>query len=264
MSLTPSRIALAVAIIAIGLVSLVYGNDSFVWVAIPDMPGSATLVYLCGLVLVASGIGLLWSPYLVLACRVLIIFLLAWLVVLKLPTLLASPLEVVRWESCGETLAILAGALCLLATHAGDWEKQRVRFVVGENGIRIARYLLIAALVTFGLAHFAYAGMTASLVPKWLPFPYFWVYLTGAANIAAAAGMLFGFYPRLAANLEALMLWLFTLLVWIPRVTSTPSDQGNWTEWFLSAAIAAGAWLVAETYQGEAWKARRTLAFEAS
>jgi uncharacterized membrane protein len=227
-----------------GLVSLVYGNDSFIWVAIPDMPGSATLVYLCGLVLLASGIGLLWSPYQGLACRVLVIFLLLWLVVLKLPTLLFSPLEVVRWESCGETLAILAGVLCLLANQAGDKGK----------GIRLARYLLIAALPTFGLAHFVYADMTASLVPKWLPFPYFWVYLTGAANIAAAAGMLFGFYPRLAASLEAAMLWIFTLLVWIPRVTIAPSEQGNWTEWILSAAIAAGAWLVAETYRDKPWK----------
>jgi uncharacterized membrane protein len=253
MSLPMSRASMAIAMIAIGLVSLVYGNDSFVWILIPDMPGSATLVYLCGLVAIASGIGLLWSPYLVLACRVLTIFLLLWLVVLKLPWLLASPLQVVRLESFGETLAILAGALCLLANHPGDWVKRRLPFVVGENGIRIARYLLIAALSTFGLAHFAYADMTASLVPKWLPFPYFFAYLTGAASIAAAAGMLFGVYPRLAANLEAAMLWLFTLLVWIPRVTTMPSDQGNWTEWFLSAAIAAGAWLVAETYRGEPW-----------
>ena len=264
MSLSPSRVSLAVAMIAMGLASLVYGNDSFIWVAIPDMPGSATLVYLCGLILLASGIGLLWTPYLLLACRVLGVFLLLWLVVLKLPTLLGAPLQVVRWEGFGETLVILAGVLCLLATHAGDWEKQRVRFVVGDNGIRIARYMLIAAITTFGLAHFAYADMTASLVPRWLPFPHFFAYLTGVASIAAAAGMLFGFYARLAANLEAAMLWLFTLLVWIPRVTSTPSDQGNWTEWFLSAAIAAGAWLVADTYRGEPWKARRTLAFEGS
>ena len=258
MSIQPSRISLAVSMIAIGIVSIVYGNDSFIWVLIPDMPGSATLVYLCGLTALASGIGLLLPRYLLLACRVLVAFLLLWLVVLKLTSLLASPGQLVRWESCGETLAILAGALCLLAKNAGEWEKQRVGFAVGENGIRLARYLLIAAVLTFGLAHFAYADMTASLVPRWLPFPHFWAYLTGAASIAAAAGMLLGLYPRLAAVLEAAMLWAFTLLVWIPRVTSTPSDQGNWTEWILSAAIAAGAWLVAETYRGEPWKARRT------
>ncbi|HEV7608023.1 MAG TPA: hypothetical protein VGO61_11830 [Steroidobacteraceae bacterium] len=244
--------------IAIGLASLVYGNDSFLWYTIPLMPGSALLVYLCGLVALASGIGLLLPPYLLRACRILVAYLGLWLVVLKLTSLLASPGEMMRWESCGETMAMLAGALCLLAMHAGEWEKKRVPFLVGERGIRIARYLAVAALVTFGLAHFAYADRTASLVPRWLPFPLFWVYLTGIANITAAAGMLLGFYPRLAATLAAAMLWAFTLLVWIPRVTSAPSDQGNWTEWILSAGIAAGSWLVAETWRGEPWKVRRS------
>ena len=257
MPIQPSRISLALAMIAIGLISLVYGNSSFIWVAIPDMPGSATLVYLCGLIAIAAGAGLLLKPYLLLACRVLVIFLLLWLVI-KLPYLAGTPGRLANWETCGETLAILAGALCLLATNAGDWEKRNLQFAVGEKGIRIARYLLIAALITFGLAHFAYVDMTAKLVPRWLPFPYALAYLTGAASLAAAAGMLIGVYPRLAANLETVMLWLFTLLVWIPRVSSVPSDQGNWTEWFLSAAIAAGAWVVADTYRDSPWAARRT------
>jgi uncharacterized membrane protein len=258
MTLKPSQISLALAMIGIGVASIVWGNDSFLWYTIPDMPGSATLVYLCGLVALASGVGLLLPAYLRLACRVLVIYLALWLVVLKLTTLLGAPGELIRWESCGETLAILAGALCLLSANAGDWEKQRVPFVVGERGIRLARYCLIAALITFGLAHFAYADRTASLVPRWFPFAHFWVYLTGIANLAAAAGMLLGVYPRLAATLAAAMLWVFTIFVWIPRLLSTPSEQGNWTEWILSAAIAAGAWLVAETYRSEPWKVRRS------
>src|SRR5690348_774902 len=131
MSIPASRVSLAVSMIAIGLASIVYGNDSFIWVVIPDMPGSATLVYLCGLVALASGIGLLTERWLLTACRVLVAFLLLWLVVLKVTWLLFSPFTMLRWESLGETLAILSGALCLLATHAGDWEKQRVGFIVG-------------------------------------------------------------------------------------------------------------------------------------
>jgi uncharacterized membrane protein len=257
-SVQPSRVSLAIAMMAIGLVTLIYGSSSFIWDAIPGIPGRTLLIYLCGLIALASGVGLLLKPYLIQTCRLLVAFLLLWLVLVKLPGLLEAPQVMVRWETCGETLAILAGALCLLATHAGEWEKRHLGFAVGESGIRIARYLLIAALPAFGLAHFAYVDMTASLVPHSLPFPYGWAYLTGAASIAAAAGMLFGIYPRLAANLEAAMLWLFTLFVWIPRVTSVPSDQGNWTEWFLSAGIAAGAWLVADTYRGDPWMARRS------
>jgi len=98
--------------------------------------------------------------------------------------------------------------------------------------------------------------LTASFVPKWMPFPLGWTYLTGAASLAAAAGMLCGIYPRLAANLEAAMLWIITLLVWVPRVFSMPRDEGNWSELAISAAIASGVWLVAESYRNEPWLAR--------
>lgn len=92
-----------------------------------------------------------------------------------------------------------------------------------------------------------------SLVPKWLGFPLGWTYLTGAASIAAAAGMLFAVVPRLAVSLEAAMLWVFTVLVWVPHVAAGPHDEGNWSEGLISAAIAGGAWLVAETYRGVPW-----------
>jgi hypothetical protein len=67
--------------------------------------------------------------------------------------------------------------------------------------------------------------------------------------------MLFGIAPRLAANLESAMLWLFTLLVWVPRVVPLPGDQGIWAEFLISAAIASGAWLVADTYRRAPWLA---------
>jgi hypothetical protein len=86
-------------------------------------------------------------------------------------------------------------------------------------------------------------------------FPLGWTYLTGAGSLAAAAGMLFGITPRLATNLEAAMLWIITLLVWVPRVAATPKDQANWTEFFISCAIATGVWLVADTYRSVPWLA---------
>jgi hypothetical protein len=108
----------------------------------------------------------------------------------------------------------------------------------------------------FGIAHFAYPDLTASLVPAWIGFPLGWAYVTGAASLAAAAGMLFGIYPRLAANLEAAMLWAFTILVWVPRLVSASGDEGTWTEFLISAAIAASASLVAGTYRHVPWLAR--------
>jgi hypothetical protein len=121
--------------------------------------------------------------------------------------------------------------------------------------VRTGRLLLIAALPMFGLAHFAYPQMTASLVPKSFGFPLAWVYLTGAASLATAASMLLAIWPRLAVTLEAAMLWIFTLCVWVPRAVPLPKDQGIWSELLISSAIAAGVWLVADTYGSAPWLA---------
>jgi len=235
---------------------LMCGNASELWAPIPkSLPARTAIIYLCSAIELGTGIGLLLRACLTLACRVLLVFLLLWLVLLKLPAVIHAPRVMGSWESFGEIAATAAGAWCLFAAHAGAWERRHLGFAVGERGIRVARLLLIAALPMFGLAHFAYHDLTASLVPKWLGFPLGWTYLTGVASLAAAVGMLFGIVPRLAANLEAAMLWLFTLLVWVPKAAPLPRDQGIWAELLISAAIAGGAWLVADTYRGVAWRA---------
>lgn len=252
----PSRRAFAAALAGLGIAGLIYGNSSEIWESIPkSLPGRPLVIYLCSLVLLAGGVGLAVRPLTVRACRVLLPFLLLWLVLLKLPPLLLAPRVVGGWESFAETAALAAGGWCLFAAYGGAWERRHLAFAVGERGTRAARALLIAALPMIGVSHFAYHDLTASLVPKWLGFPLGWTYLTGAASLAAAAGMLLGVVPRLAVSLEAAMLWIFTVLVWVPRVAARPGEQGNWSEFLLSAAIAAGAWLVAETYRGVPWLA---------
>jgi uncharacterized membrane protein len=254
--LSPSRAVFAAALLGLGILGLIYGNSSELWAPIPrDLPGREAIIYLCSAIELGCGIGLLLRAYTTSASRVLLGFLLLWLILLKLPALIHAPREMVSWESFGEIAATTAGGWCLFAAHAGAWERRHLQFAVGENGVRAARLLLIASLPMFGLAHFAYHDLTASLVPKWLGSPLGWTYLTGAASLAAAAGMLLGIVPRLAAGLETAMLWLFTLLVWGPRVVPLPADQGIWSEFVISAAIASGAWLVADSYRRVAWLA---------
>ena len=252
----PSRMAFAAALAGLGIAGFIYGNSSEIWEPIPKgLPGRPLVIYLCSLVALASGLGLAVRALTALACRVLLPFLLLWLVLLKLPPLLLAPRVAGGWESFAETAVLSAGGWCLFALYAGPWERRHLAFAVGEGGMRAARALLIAALPMIGVSHFAYHDFAASLVPKWLGFPLGWTYLTGAASLAAAAGMLLGVLPRLAVSLEAAMLWVFTVLVWVPRVAAHPDKQGNWSEILLSAAIASGAWLVADTYRRVPWLA---------
>jgi uncharacterized membrane protein len=255
-SIRPSRAVFAAAMIGLGILGLIYGNGALIWEPIPrGLPGRPVVIHLCALIEIGTGVGVLLRSSTMLASRVLLLFLLLWLVLLKLPVLLHAPQVMVSWESFGELAATSAGGWCLFAAHAGDWERRHLKRAVGAGGIQAARLLLISALPMIGLSHFAYHDLTASLVPKWMHFPLVWTYLTGTASVAAAAGMLFGVYPRLAANLEAAMLGLITLLVWVPRVAAAPADQEDWSEFLISCAIAAGAWLVADTYRAVPWKA---------
>jgi hypothetical protein len=63
-------------------------------------------------------------------------------------------------------------------------------------------------------------------------------------------------YARLAAALAAIEIGMFTLLVWIPIMMAPGSKSTfQWSETFLSVALTAGAWVVAESYPGMGWLA---------
>jgi len=261
-SIRPSRALFAAVMIGLGIIGLIYGNSALIWEPIrKTLPGRPVIIYLCAVIEIGTGIGLLLRPSVILACRVLFPFLLLWLALLKLPGLFLAPHVMVSWEAFGEIAATSAGGWCLFAAHAGAWEEWHLKFAIGESGIRAARLLLVAALAMIGLSHFVYHDLTASLVPKWMRFPLGWTYLTGAGSLAAAAGMLFGVYPRLAANLEAAMLWIITLLVWVPRVASMPRIRGiGRSSSFPPRSLPAPGWWPIPTAASLGWPAvkRRT------
>jgi len=119
--------------------------------------------------------------------------------------------------------------------------------------VRLGQVVFALATLPIGLSHFFYLNMTAPLIPSWLPFHVALAYFTGAAWIAAGLAILSGVLARLAATLTAIMVSLFTVLVWIPMVTAAPADLGNLSEICVSAAITGAAWAVAGSFRGPLW-----------
>jgi uncharacterized membrane protein len=209
-------------------------------------------VYLCAFISLISSVGLLLQRAAVVASGVLFIYLLAWLMLFRIPLIFRAPTSTVTWWACGETAVMLASAWVLCAWFAGDQDGKPLGFGTGEKGLRVARALYGLALIPFGVADFTYLERTVGMVPSWLGWHLAWAYFTGCAFIVAGVAVVTGVCARLAAILSAFQLGLFTLLVWVPIVTRGP-DASQRSEFVDSWALMGGAWVVADSYRGMPW-----------
>ena len=239
----------------LGILGLITGHLTVIWQPVPKwVPAREVLAYLCALISLASGIGLLWRRTAATAARVLLGYLLLWFLLFRVPAVFLSPGVESSW-SFGETAVMMAGALVLYAWFAPDRHRLRLDFATGDRGVRIARVLYGLAMIPFGVGHFVYLEHTAELVPGWLPWRVAWAYFFGCAFIAAGVAVLIGVYARLAAVLSALQIGLFTVLVWVPVIAAGSVSASQWSETLDSWALTAGAWVVADSYRGMPWVA---------
>ncbi len=164
--------------------------------------------------------------------------------------ILVKPMIVGSWYGSSEAVTMLVGAWTLYAElQRGD----RLVPMAGARALRTGRALFGAACVVYGLAHFTYAAYSEAFVPTWLPARMALVYVTGACHAAAGVGLLVGILPRLAATLEAVMITLFGVLVWLPSYFAIPmpkwtgSTHNQWSETLLNFLLAGTAWTIAKS-----------------
>jgi uncharacterized membrane protein len=242
----PALTLFAMGMIGLGILALVYGDFAMVWQPVaPWIPGRTILAYASGVVMLLGGIGLLFRATAAWSIRILFPYLIVWLL-LKVPALVVAPKMEAVWLGFGELAVLMAGGWTLFATVAELREGSPLRFATSENGVRLARILFAVSLLPIGLSHLVYVKETAELVPAWLPYRVGWAYLTGAGQMACGLGVLFSILPRVAARVEAGMLSVFTLLVWVPAILAAPRERLPWTAFFISWAIASAAWVVSQ------------------
>lgn len=218
--------------IGLGVFGLINGDFAEIWQFVPaTVPGRQAMAYASAALMLVCGVGLLSRRTEALSARVLFPYFALLVLLLKVPVVVMHPLVEVAWQAMAEIVVVLAGAWVLFAAHA--------------RSPRAAQIIFGLALIPLGLAHFVYLNMTAPLIPAWIPYHAFWAYFTGAAQIAAGCGVLLGILPRLAATLEAAMLTAFTVIVWIPAILAAPASRPTWSEFTISWAVSAGAWVVA-------------------
>jgi uncharacterized membrane protein len=252
---SPGHAFFAATMIMLGVLGMVQGGFTPIWTGVPrGFPARVALAYLCALIALASGIGLLWQRTALIASRVLVAYFLLWMLLFRVTLLFRAPTATAAWWATGDTAVMTAAAWILYVWLAGDWDRQRLSVATGDRGLRIARVVYGLGLIPFGVAHFTYLERTVSMVPSWLPWHLAWAVATGSAFIVAGVAVIAGVYARLAATLSALQLAVFTVLVWVPVIVRTPTAS-DWTEFISSWALTAAAWVVADSYRGTPWLA---------
>ena len=244
-----SHAALAVTLVCYGIYGLVQGDFTPPWEDAPkSTPMREVLMYLGNIVSIVAG-GLLWSRTQTIAARVLFAGTVLWLLLIKLRYIFLDPTSEGSYQTCGETAVVVAAAWALYVDYATAWERRRLAFVAGPNGLRAGWILYGLALIAFGLSHFFYMRLTAPLIPDWLPWHEGWAYFTGVAYTLAGIAIVTGVLARLAAVLAAIQIALITFIVWPPLALSHTMTEFQFREFITSWLLTAAAWVIADSYR---------------
>lgn len=233
------------AAIALGLIGLVWGDFATVWQPIQALPLAVpyrdVFAYTVAGCLLAGGVAIQWrrtarSGAVVLAV-IYLMFALFWL-----PRVIGYPQIFGTWLGFFEELSLVAAAMIVYASSAprdSPWTVRTTQF---------GRLLFVICVLSFGLAHFFALSETAGMVPRWIPpGQRFWAVATGVAFLLAATAMLTGVQAVLASRLLTLMLLTFGALVWAPSLIASPRVHMVWAGNAVNLAIAAAAWVMADS-----------------
>jgi uncharacterized membrane protein len=100
---------------------------------------------------------------------------------------------------------------------------------LSDRAIALGRVFVAAPLATFGALHLAAASGLMGMVPTYMPWPLFWVYVAGFGLIATALSLIFDRFVRWSSLLCGVMFLLFVAMMDIPAVASGQHDRFAFT-----------------------------------
>lgn len=235
------RIVFGASAVLFGVIALMW-RDSDTWQTLQQiwsLPLGATIGTCLMVAQIAGGIGVQFPrtvrPASVILGVVYLLFSLACV-----PAIVAAPTVYATYGSFFEQFSLLCGSVALLAATESSPARAAV---LG----RLARFGLGLCATSFTLSQIIYLRVTANLVPRWIPpSQMFWAILTTIAFAFAAIALLVNRQAKLATRLMALMLALFGVMVWVPRLIAHPEAHLNWSEFALTFLIMGASWVVAD------------------
>ena len=250
------RSFLGIAVSASGVLQLVTGE--FVRLvptaAAEDGRSSSVWPYLVGLVLVAVGCAIATDRKARLATGVLAGLIVLSLVLRQVPRVVDNPWVGYMWTNPLKAVALAASGGLVAAGSREGGATPRTRRVASLEWFALLS--LSVFMLVGGVQHFVYADFVTTLVPSWIPAQRMWTYMTGVALIAGGTGILIPRTSGLAATLSGTMIFLWVLLLHIPRAVAGPDHASETAGVFEALALSGVAFMIAGTRTG------RTPSFE--
>jgi uncharacterized membrane protein YphA (DoxX/SURF4 family) len=232
-----------IGIAGIGVLQFIYPGFRPVLLPIPpeDTQHLNFLVYLVAAILVIAGLFITFMQQVKPVASGLGIFLLLFVIAGHLPQrLINHPGILGAWTDALKLLALAGGAFMVAMAFPGKKSYGSI-----EKIALCGPYFFAVMLIVFGIDHFLYTDFVKSLVPAWIPGSLFWTYVGAIGLMGAGLAILINFKPKIISLLLAIMLFLWLVVLHIPRAAMAPvTDRANeWTSVFECLAFSGMALL---------------------
>jgi uncharacterized membrane protein len=246
------RIFYGVAIAAMGFLTI-YFTD-FPYMLIPPkhvwMNDHVIFVYISGALLILAGACIVFEK------QIMPVSLLLGSVFLLIFCFYFIPYELMvssnymhfgEWENAAKELALSSGAFVIAGRFSKRNENPLIRFLT--KLIPFGAILFSLTIISFGIDHFLYAKEAADYIPSWIPNHLFWMYFAGVALLGSSIGIILKIKPRLMAALLGTMIFIWVIILHIPKAIATPIAYkgGEVSSAFLALAYCGIAFVIAGT-----------------
>lgn len=149
-------------------------------------------------------------------------------------------------------------ALIIIAAVAAKKDVAQARGL--DRTAALANLCFAAPLGVFGAEHFAAAQGISQLVPKFMPWPFFWTYLVGTALFSASLSIATQIKVHWSGLMWGIMMFLFVAMMDIPGALQESHNRIVWALLAREMSFGAGGWCLAASVS-DGWSApvRRVL-----
>jgi uncharacterized membrane protein len=206
------RIFYGIAIAVLGFLTIYYHD--FPYMLIPPHQGLVIVAYISGIFLVLAGGCIVFGK------KIMLVSLLSWGVLLAVFCCYFIPYQLMassrymhfgEWENAAKELALASGALVI----AGQFSQKLMPLGV---------VLFSLTIISFGIDHFLFAHEASDYIPSWVPNHLFWMYFTGSALLGSGIAIMLNIRRGLAAVLLGGMIFIWFIILHVPRVIAAPAD----------------------------------------